>query len=165
MVFSSNLRYGYEPGQLMMSGAEDGARTAVQAETTALIIPGVFVAALAGQSENLERRGIILPAAADSIILGVSLAYFPPIRFENGYPPGSQIAYYWKGQVGIWVITDVKAQDPVFAFFNPTNPLQKGYAGNTAGATAVAVPNARFLSSTPGSPATPGVALVSLALP
>lgn len=162
----SNITYGYEPGQLMMGGAEDGARTGVQSEATALILPGVFVAALPAQSENLERRGIILPNAVDSIILGVSLAFvIASPATENGYVPKSQVAYYWRGQVGIRVIADVKAQDPVYCFFNPANPLQKGYAGNVAGATAALVANARFLSSTAGSPATPGVALVSLNLP
>lgn len=162
----SSISYGYQPGQLMMMGASDGARTGVQAEATAPIIPGVFVAAQPNQSENLERRGIILPNAVDSIILGVSLAFvMPSPSTETGYLPKSQIAYYWKGQVGIWVIADVKAQDPVYCHFNPANPLQKGYAGNVAAATAALVDGARFLSSTLGSPATPGVALVSLNLP
>jgi len=167
MVFSG-IRYAYEPGQLVMGGAEDGARTAVQAEATALILPGVFVAAQPNQTppENLERRGVILPAAADSIILGVSLAFFGIRAIEDGYPPKSQISYYWKGQVGVWVFTDVKAQDPVFAAFNPANPLQKGYGTNVAGATVVAVPNCRWLSSTNGATAaTPQVANVSLNLP
>ena len=164
MVFTG-LKYGWEPGQLMMGGAEDGARTALQSEATALIVPGVFVAAVPAQAENLERRGVILPAAIESIIVGVSMAFLPNLREVDGYPPKTQIAYYWKGQVGIWVIADVKANDPVYSFFNPTNPAQKGFAGNVAGATASLVPGVRFLSSTTGSPATPGVALVSLNLP
>lgn len=142
-------------GDLAMSGQEDTARTSYNAAATP-IKPGYFVAAADGTGDgNLERRGVTLPLSANSIILGACKRWM----FTDEHPQKSQVAYYARGAVGIPVAANVKNGDPVFAIF--AVGATQGQATNVAGANAVAVQGARFLSTT----AAGQVAIVSLNIP
>lgn len=128
-------------GELAMSGQEDSARTGYNAETVASIAPGLFVAIATGLEGNLEKRGLVLPAGANSIVVGACKKWF----FKDTHPPKDQVAYYFRGVIGVPVVAAVKSGDPVFAVFTPG--VTQGKATNVAGADAVLVPNARFLST------------------
>lgn len=128
-------------GELAMSGQEDSARTAYNAEAIAPIKPGLFVAIATALEGNLERRGVILPVNAASIIVGACKRWF----LKDEHPPNDQVAYYFRGVIGVPVIAAVKSGDPVYAVFTPG--ATQGQATNVAGANAVLVPNARFLST------------------
>ena len=142
-------------GELAMSGQEDSARTAHNAGAIA-IKPGCFVAAADGVSDNnLERRGVTLPVSATSIIIGACKKWF----LKDEHPQKDQVAYFFRGVIGVPVAAAVKAQDPVFAIFTP-GPTH-GHATNVAGANAAPVPGARFLSTIGAGE----VAIVSLNLP
>lgn len=144
-----------EAGELAMSGQEDSARTAYNSGTIA-IKPGCFVAASDGTGDNnLERRGVTLPVSATSVIIGACKKWM----LKDDHPQRDQVAYFFRGVVGIPVAAAVKAQEPVFAIFTP-GPTH-GHATNVAGANAAPVPGARFLSTI----AAGQVAIVSLNLP
>lgn len=143
------------PGELAMSGQEDTARTAYNA-AAAPLKPGYFVAAIDGTGDgNLERRGVTLPTSAASIVLGAVKKWM----FKDEHLQKEQVAYYVRGAVGIPVAAAVKAGDPVFAIF--AVGATQGQATNVAGANAVAVPGARFLSTKQAGQ----VAIVSLNIP
>lgn len=142
-------------GELAMSGQEDSARTGFNAEASALILPGQFVAIATGKEGNLERRGLILPVDANSIIVGACKKW---LLREDGHPPLEQVAYYFRGAVGIKVVANVKSGDPVYARFDIS--ANRAHGTNVAGVNAVLVPNARYLSTT----ASGKVAIVSLNL-
>jgi hypothetical protein len=142
-------------GELAMSGQEDSARTAYNAEAVAAIRPGSFVAIATALEGNLERRGVILPVGANSIIVGACKRWY----LKDEHPPKDQVAYYFRGVIGVLVVAAVKSGDPVFTIFTPG--LTQGRATNVAGANAVLVPNARFLSTIGAGE----VAICSLNLP
>jgi hypothetical protein len=143
------------PGELMMSGLEDAARTLQNGEPIVPLRPGVFVAVPIGSEGNGEGRLAVLPVSAASVIIGVVKKWI----YKDIHPPKDQIAVYHRGYVGVWVAVAVKAHDPVFAVFTPGNT--QGFGTNAAGANAVVVNSARFVSTTPANE----VAIVSLLLP
>lgn len=144
-------------GELAMSGQEDSARTSFNSGAIA-IKPGCFVAAAptaTGTDNNLERRGVTLPVDANSVIIGACKKWM----LKDEHPQKDQVAYYFRGVIGVPVAAAVKAQDPVFAIFTPG--ATHGHATNVAGANAAPVPGARFLSTIGAGE----VAIVSLNLP
>jgi hypothetical protein len=145
------------PGELMMSGTSDAARTVFNAEVATAIKPGTFVAVAAtvAADANLEARPASLPVSAASVVIGVCKKW----ALKDNHPPSDQMAVYHKGNVGAYVATAVKYGDPVFAIFTP-GPTQ-GYGTNVAGANAAPVTDAMWVSSTPANE----VAIVSLSKP
>lgn len=145
-------------GELAMSGVEDSASTGYNAESADSIAPGLFVAIAAGKEGNLERRGLVLPAAATAIVVGVAKREL--FSLATGYAPKEQVAYFTKGRVGMPVTVAVKAGDPVYCGILATN---KGKALNAAGAgpDGILITGARFLSTTAAN----GIAIVGLNMP
>lgn len=143
------------PGELAYSGQEDSARTAYNAEVTASIIPGRFVAISAAGDGQLERRGVTLPVDANSIIVGVCKRYF----LEDEHLPKHPLSYYFRGVVSVECVATVTPQQQVYAIFTPG--ATQGKATNVAGINAVIVPGARFLASSAAN----AIAIVTLLLP
>lgn len=144
-------------GELAVSGQEDSARSAYNSGLIP-IKPGCFIAAAPtaiGTDNNLERRAVTLPVDATSVIIGACKKWI----LKDEHPQKDQVAYYYRGVIGISVAVAVKAQDPVFAIFTPG--ATHGFATNVAGANAAPVPGARFVSTIGAGE----VAIVSLNLP
>lgn len=146
------------PGELAMGGVEDSARTGYNAETTDTIAPGLFVAIAAGKEGNLERRGLIVPAASTAIVVGISKK--DPLN-PLGSKPKGQVAYFMRGRIGLTAFTAIKAGDQIYCGISGANKGKASNAAGTGATEAIIVNGCRSLSTITAA----GTIIVELNIP